>query len=66
MSDDSFRQSTIKLLITTFFHITTDGFGLSFNASYLYDSLHNKIMPLSDDLIVFPGHGAGSSCGKAI
>ena len=35
-------------------------------ASYLYDSLHNKIMPLSDDLIVFPGHGAGSSCGKAI
>ncbi|CAD8174882.1 unnamed protein product [Paramecium octaurelia] len=35
-------------------------------ASYLYDSLRNKIMKLNDDVIVFPGHGAGSSCGKAI
>ncbi|MGJ8739275.1 MBL fold metallo-hydrolase, partial [Zobellia laminariae] len=33
-------------------------------AGYLYDSLRNKIMPLSDDLIVFPNHGAGSACGK--
>jgi glyoxylase-like metal-dependent hydrolase (beta-lactamase superfamily II)/rhodanese-related sulfurtransferase len=33
-------------------------------ASMLYDSLRNKIMPLSDDLIVYPGHGAGSACGK--
>ncbi|HEX8563326.1 MAG TPA: MBL fold metallo-hydrolase [Flavobacterium sp.] len=33
-------------------------------ASYLYDSLRNKIMPLGDDLIVFPSHGAGSACGK--
>lgn len=33
-------------------------------ASHLYDSLHNKIMPLSDDLIVYPAHGAGSACGK--
>jgi len=33
-------------------------------ASYLYDSLRNKILPLSDDLIVFPSHGAGSACGK--
>jgi glyoxylase-like metal-dependent hydrolase (beta-lactamase superfamily II)/rhodanese-related sulfurtransferase len=33
-------------------------------ASYLYDSLRNKIMPLADDLIVFPSHGAGSACGK--
>ncbi len=33
-------------------------------ASHLYDSLRNKIMPLSDDLIVYPGHGAGSACGK--
>jgi hydroxyacylglutathione hydrolase len=30
----------------------------------LYDSLRNKIMPLSDDLIVYPNHGAGSACGK--
>jgi hydroxyacylglutathione hydrolase len=33
-------------------------------ASMLYDSLRNKIMPLSNDLIVYPGHGAGSACGK--
>jgi glyoxylase-like metal-dependent hydrolase (beta-lactamase superfamily II)/rhodanese-related sulfurtransferase len=33
-------------------------------AGYLYDSLHNKIMPLADDVIVYPGHGAGSACGK--
>jgi hydroxyacylglutathione hydrolase len=33
-------------------------------ASHLYDSLRNKIMPLSDDLIVYPNHGAGSACGK--
>ena len=33
-------------------------------AGYLYDSLRNKIMPLPDDLIVYPNHGAGSACGK--
>jgi len=33
-------------------------------AGHLYDSLHNKIMPLPDDLIVYPAHGAGSACGK--
>src|SRR5574343_30217 len=33
-------------------------------ANNLYDSLRNKIMPLSDDLIVYPNHGAGSACGK--
>jgi hydroxyacylglutathione hydrolase len=33
-------------------------------ASYLYESLRNKIMPLADDLIVYPSHGAGSACGK--
>ncbi|MFC6095314.1 rhodanese-like domain-containing protein [Flavobacterium qiangtangense] len=33
-------------------------------ASYLYDSLRNKIMVLEDDLIVYPSHGAGSACGK--
>ena len=35
-------------------------------AGYLYDSLRTKIMPLSDDVIVYPAHGAGSSCGKNI
>ncbi|TDD77299.1 MBL fold metallo-hydrolase [Flavobacterium caseinilyticum] len=33
-------------------------------ARHLYQSLRNKIMPLSDDLIVYPNHGAGSACGK--
>ena len=33
-------------------------------AGHLYDSLMNKIMPLADDVIVYPAHGAGSACGK--
>ncbi|HRK26080.1 MAG TPA: MBL fold metallo-hydrolase [Chitinophagales bacterium] len=33
-------------------------------AGYLYDSLRTKIMTLPDDVIVYPGHGAGSACGK--
>ncbi|NEN25283.1 MBL fold metallo-hydrolase [Cryomorpha ignava] len=33
-------------------------------AETLYDSLRNKIMVLPDDVIVYPGHGAGSACGK--
>lgn len=33
-------------------------------AGMLYESLNQKIMPLADDIIVFPAHGAGSSCGK--
>ncbi len=33
-------------------------------AGLLFDSLRNKIMTLSDDLMIFPAHGAGSACGK--
>ena len=33
-------------------------------AGMLYESLRNKIMPLNDDVIVYPAHGAGSACGK--
>ena len=33
-------------------------------AGFLYDSLREKIMPLSDNVIVYPAHGAGSACGK--
>ncbi len=33
-------------------------------AGYLYNSLRTKIMPLADDVIVYPAHGAGSACGK--
>ena len=33
-------------------------------AGLLYDSLTDKILPLSDDITVYPAHGAGSACGK--
>jgi hydroxyacylglutathione hydrolase len=33
-------------------------------AGMLYDSLHHKILPLSDEVLVYPAHGAGSLCGK--
>ncbi|HSR37579.1 MAG TPA: MBL fold metallo-hydrolase, partial [Phnomibacter sp.] len=33
-------------------------------AGYLYQSLQQKILPLADEVIVYPGHGAGSACGK--
>ena len=33
-------------------------------AGFLFDSLRNRIMPLADNVIVYPGHGAGSACGK--
>ncbi len=33
-------------------------------AGMMYDSIHNKLFPLADEVIVYPAHGAGSSCGK--
>lgn len=33
-------------------------------AGILYDSLRNKLMTLPDEVVVYPGHGAGSACGK--
>ena len=33
---------------------------------YLYDSLHNKLLPLPDETLVYPAHGAGSLCGKQL
>ena len=33
-------------------------------AGMMYDSLHSKIIPLADDVIVYPAHGPGSACGK--
>ena len=33
-------------------------------ASVMYDTIQNKILPLQDDIIVYPAHGPGSSCGK--
>ena len=35
-------------------------------AGMLYESLNNKIKPLADEVILYPGHGPGSSCGKNI
>ncbi len=35
-------------------------------AGILFDSLRNKIMPLGDDVMVYPAHGAGSACGKSM
>lgn len=33
-------------------------------AGHLYESLRNKILPLADDIVIYPAHGAGSACGK--
>lgn len=33
-------------------------------AAIMYDTIQHKILPLADDIIVYPAHGAGSSCGK--
>jgi hydroxyacylglutathione hydrolase len=35
-------------------------------AGLMYDSLHNKLMALPDDVIVYPAHGAGSLCGRSM
>ncbi len=34
--------------------------------AHLYDSLHNRLMPLPDETLVYPAHGAGSLCGKQL
>jgi len=33
-------------------------------AGMMYDSIHSKLFPLADDVIVYPAHGPGSACGK--
>jgi len=40
------------------------GFTAAQLAGMMYDSLRTKLMPLPDETIVYPGHGAGSACGK--
>lgn len=44
--------------------IEQDGISKKDLAGFLYESLRNKIMPLADEVIVYPAHGAGSACGK--
>ena len=42
----------------------TNGITIDDLAGMMYDSLHIKLFPLADDVIVYPAHGPGSSCGK--
>jgi rhodanese-related sulfurtransferase len=42
------------------------GFSAEELGSHLYNSLHTKLLPLPDDTLVYPAHGAGSLCGKNI
>lgn len=46
--------------------IGSKGFTAQEMGSMLYDSIHNKILPLSDETEVYPAHGAGSLCGKSL
>ena len=46
--------------------IGSKGFTAAEMAGMLYDSLHDKILPLPDDTEVYPAHGAGSLCGKSL
>lgn len=46
--------------------VGSKGFTAEQMAGMLYDSLHDKIMPLSDETLVFPAHGAGSLCGRSL
>jgi hydroxyacylglutathione hydrolase len=44
--------------------LSSIGFTRDELADQLYDSLHNKLLPLPDETRVYPAHGAGSACGK--
>lgn len=46
--------------------VGSKGFTAEQMAGMLYDSLHEKIMPLADETLVFPAHGAGSHCGRSL
>jgi glyoxylase-like metal-dependent hydrolase (beta-lactamase superfamily II)/rhodanese-related sulfurtransferase len=46
--------------------IGSKGFTAEQMGAMLYDSLHQRIMPLPDDTEVYPAHGAGSLCGKSL
>jgi hydroxyacylglutathione hydrolase len=42
------------------------GWSASDLGAHLYDSLHRKLLPLPDETLVYPAHGAGSLCGKQL
>ena len=46
--------------------IGSAGFSAADMAAMMYESLHEKVLVLPDDVEIFPGHGAGSACGKNI
>jgi hydroxyacylglutathione hydrolase len=46
--------------------IGSKGFTAEQMGGMLYDSIHNKILPLPDETEVYPAHGAGSLCGKSL
>lgn len=46
--------------------VGSKGFTAAQMGEMLYDSLHNKILPLPDETEVYPAHGAGSLCGKSL
>lgn len=46
--------------------IGSKGFSAEQMGEFLYDSLHEKILPLSDETEIYPAHGAGSLCGKSL
>lgn len=46
--------------------VGSKGFSAEEMAGMLYDSLHDKILTLPDDVVIFPAHGAGSACGRQI
>ncbi len=46
--------------------IGSKGFTAEEMGAMLYDSLHEKILPLSDETEIYPAHGAGSLCGKSL
>lgn len=46
--------------------IGSKGFTAAEMAGMLYDSLHNKILPLADETEIYPAHGAGSLCGRSL
>jgi len=46
--------------------VSNGGITMDQLAGLLYESTRNKVMKLPDDCILYPAHGAGSSCGKSI
>ena len=46
--------------------VGSKGFTAEQMGAMLYDSLHEKILPLADETEVYPAHGAGSLCGKSL